>query len=387
MAAAALIAPGVAQAQEETRASIDVSPNVGYSSNPFSGTGNDLGSGYAAVDIAPQLQLLTARDILTVSGMASIKEYFQHYAEASSYNVSADYAGRPSERVNTHVRMDLSSAIVGAYDTVGDLLTNPAAGVPPPTDLALYGSRDRRRRVYVTGDFNIALSEHDKINVSSFYESTRYRSFGDASNYDGYGSTFGYSRQISAATSVGLQGSLARYVYPGQRGDTRVISTQATASTRLGPFWTLDGAVGVSFVDSSTFGSTHKASLSGNATLCRKTDRTNLCFVASRSVRPTGFNGTQYVNMFGIDGSRKLSEHDTISLHAAYTTEAGSRSLVLPGLNTRFLLVSAMFERRLSERLRVSAMGQYRNIFTDIYSRPADIGGRIGLSYRFGDLQ
>lgn len=387
VAAAALGLPGLAQAQEETRIGIDVSPSVGYSSNPFSGSGGDLGSAYAAIDVAPQLQLLTARDTLTVSGLTSFKQYFQHYDNNESYSVSADYAGRPSERVNTHMRLDLSSAIVGAYDAVGDALMDSGAGVPPPTDLALYGSRDRRRRLYATGDFSVALSAHDSINASAFYESTRYRSFGATSDYDGYGSTLGYSRQISAGTRLGLQGSLARYTYPGQRGDTRVISTEATVSTRLNQFWTLDGALGMSFVDSSSIGSTHKASLSGNANLCRKTDRGNLCFFASRSVRPTGFNGSQYVNMFGIDASRRLTERDTVSLHAVYTTEGGSRSLVLPGLNTQFLLVSATFERRLSERMRVSAMGQYRNIFTDNYSRPADIGARIGLSYRFGDLR
>lgn len=382
-AAVALIAPGLAHAQEETRASIDVAPSVGYSSNPFSGSGNDLGSGYAAIDITPRFELLMPRDTLTVSGNANLQKYFTNYDDATSYRVSTEYRGKPSARANTHLRVDLTSAIIGAYDSGAAF----EPGAPPPSDLALFGTRDRRRGVYATGDFDLALSERDSISASAFYEIARYRRFADISDYDGLGSTFNYNRHLSAKTCVGLQGALSRYDYRGARGQTNVYTISATASTRLNDYWTVDGALGVSFVNSSSSGSTGKASPSGNINLCRQGPLSTFCIIGSRSVRPTGYNGSQYVNSIGANWSRKLSTFDSISARAMYTTEGGSQSPLIPGVRAQYLTGSATYERRLSERLRFTATGQYRQIFADSLSRPADYGGRLGLSYRFGDLQ
>lgn len=384
-AAAALIAPGVAVAQVETRTSIDVSPGVGFSSNPFAGTGDNLSSGYASLDVMPRLELVMPHDTLTVSGQGSFQKYFRNYADASNYRVTANYTGRPSARVNTHMRVDLTSAIIGAYDSLTSGVVEP--GLPPPTDLALFGTRDRRRGVYATGGFDAALSERDSISMSAFYEVARYREFAAISNYDAFGSTFGYNRQLSANTRVGVQGSLSRYSYPGARGQTTVYSVNATASTRLNQLWTIDGALGTSIVNSNSIGSTGKASLSGNVNLCRQGALSNFCLNASRSVRPTGYNGSQYVNTVGATWSLRRSQFDTISARALYTTEDGSRSLQFPGIRAQYLTTSATYEKRLSERLRATATAQYRKIFTDTLGRPADIGGRIGLSYRFGDLQ
>lgn len=380
--AAALIAPGIAHAQEQTRASVDVAPGVGYSSNPFSGTGSNLASGYAALDVTPRFELLMPQDTLTVTGNASLQKYFTNYADATSYRVSTDYRGRPSERVNTHMRVDLTSAIIGAYDSVGGAIE---PGVPSPTDLALFGTRDRRRGVYATGDFDAALSARDSISASVFYEIARYRRFADISDYDGLGSTFSYNRQLSGNTRIGAQGAVSRYDYRGARGRTNVYTISATASTKLNEYWTVDGSLGVSFVNSSSTGSTGKASPSGNINLCRQGPLSNFCITGSRSVRPTGFNGSQYVNSIGANWSRKLSEFTTLSARALYTTEGGSQSALVPGIRAQYLTTSATYERRLSERLRLTATGQYRQIFASSLDRPADYGGRLGLSYRFGD--
>lgn len=388
LAAAALIAPAVADAQSETRASIDVAPGVGYSSNPFSGTGSDLGAAYAGLDITPSLSVSTARNTLAVTGSASLQQYFTRYSDNTSYRVSADYAGRPSERVTTHLRMDISSSIIGGYDSFANGVIQPGGPtVPSPTDLGLFGSRDRRRGAYATGDISVALSQHDSVNASAFYEAARYRRFADIANYDGMGGTLGYNRQLSANTRIGLQGTVSRYDYPGARGQSTVYTVNATGSTKLSQFWTIDGAIGMSFVNSTTIGSTNAASLSGSANLCRQGELSTFCLNGSRSVRPTGLNGTQYVTLAGASWSRRLSSVDSVSLRASYTMENGSRAIVLPGLRAQYLATSASYERRLSERLRFTASAQYRDIFTSNLNRPADFGGRIGISYRFGDLK
>jgi len=385
IAAAALAVPGIALAQVETRASVDVSAGVGYSTNPFARVGDDLGSGYALINVAPQLRLLTPKSTVTISGAANVQEYFQHYADATSYRVAVDYQGRPSARLNTRLHVDAGSSIIGAYDSIGDQVIDP--NLPPPTDIALFGSRDRRRSINANGGFDLALSARDSIGASAFYQIARYRDFGDISDYDAFGGTFSYNRQLSANTRIGLQGSVSRYDYRGDRGQTTAYSISPTISTKLSELWTLDGSLGVSLVDSTSRGSTSKASVSGSANLCRQGPLSTFCINASRSVRPTGYNGSQYVNLIGASWSRKLSERDTISARAAYTTEGGARSVLFPGLRAQFLNGSVTYDKRLSERLRLSATGRYRKIFSNSSLRPDDIGGLLTLSYRLGDLR
>lgn len=384
--AAVLLAPCTAHAQDETRASIDVSPGVGYSSNPFSGTGGDRGSGYAVLDVSPRLQLLMPQDTLTLSGTGSFQKYFRRYSDSDSYRVSADYAGKPSARLSAHARVDISSSIIGAFDTVNNGFFDPITGVPAPTDFGLFGSRDRRRGVYATGDFSAALSARDSITASSFYEVGRYDRFAAISNYDGFGGTLGYNRQLNSTLRAGLRGSVSRYTYPGARGNTDVVSINATGSGKINEYWTVDGAIGASFVNSSTRASTGKASLSGNVNLCRQGVNTNFCFNASRSVRPTGYNGSQYVTSVGASWSAKVSQFDTVSWSASYNKENGSRSLLFPGIESEYYSANANYARRLSERLRLTATASYRDISNANFNRKADIGGRLSLSYHFGDL-
>ena len=379
----ALIAPGIAHAQHETRASVDVSPGVGYSSNPFAVAGDNTGSAYADVNIAPRIQLLTPKSTLTLSGDVSLQKYFSHYSSTDSYRIGLNYSGRPSARLQTHMRVDLSSAIIGAYNTLDNGVIEP--GLPVPSDYALFGSRDRRRSLYASGGFDLALSERDSISVNGFYELARYRLYADTSDYNGYGGTIAYSRQISANTRIGLQGGVSRYDYRGARGSTEVYSISPTISTKLGRLWTLDGAVGVSFVNGSSIGSTRAASLSGNANLCRNGELSTFCVNAARQVRPTGLDGSQYVNTVGANWSRKLSPYTTISAYGSYSTQSGTQLPEFSGLNVRYLTGGVAYERRLTERLRLIASGRYRKIFSDSYNRSDDIGGRIGVTYRFGD--
>ena len=386
---AALAAPLPAYAAVETRGSIDVAANVGFANNPFASTGGDTSSGFGEVDIAPNLQFVQPRSTVTLSGDVNVQQYFRRYSSSENYRVSLDYRGTPTERLTTHARIDYLNAIIGSYggfNSVGPI--DPASGITlPVNDLALFGTRDRRQNLHGGADFTDALSSRDSISGSVFGDVTRYRSFSGLGDYDGGGGTLGYSRQVSQEIRVGLQGSGNVYNYRGQRGTTRAYSIEGTVSAKPNERWTVDGRLGVSFVDSNTLGSTRKTSLSGDLNLCRRGPLTLFCVDVSRQVRPTGFNGTQYVSAVSANWNYQLSERDTVTLTGNYSRENGAQSVLLPSLRTRYFGGSAGYARRVSERLRLTTSVQYRDVSGGGFNRSPDYGGRIGIAYRIGDLR
>ena len=413
--AMAALVPSAAWAQTESRLSADVSATAGFSNNPFTVVGSDTGSAVVTIDIAPRYQLLTERNTFTVSADADFQQYLRRYGRNDSYSGAFDYRGRPSARLTTHARLDVSSAILGAFggylpgasgtgigglgltgDTTGATTGVGTGGVPivtaptalvPITDIGLFGLRNRRKSARLAGDIGVSLSARDSLSVSGYGEVTRYANLG-TSDYQAYGATLGYSRRMSDRLTLGVQGSASSFDYRSGVSSSRVYSLQATASDRLSDRWTLDGALGASFVNSQTAASTRSTSLSGNFDLCRLGQLSTMCAQASRQVSPTGLAGSQYVTTAGINWNRRLSEHDSVSLGAGYSEVGGGTRLVtgvLP-LQTEYAQATAGYNRRLRERLGLVASADYRQLLgSGNLGRPRDFGGQIGLSYRLGD--
>ena len=424
LAVAPLLAlPHAAQAQE-TRTSVEVAGTTGYSNNPFVQRGSSSGSGFVAFDVTPRLQLLNERSTFTATLNAHVDQYFTRYPTTDNYRVNLAYNGQPSERITTFAQVNLSSSIIGSFDNLfgsgvvdtsglgggaggvtsgtsssggnstvgtGGATVNPGSGgglgsgILPATDIGLLGTRDRRRSLYATGGLAARLSEHDTISASAFGDFARYRNSGAISDYDGYGGTVGYSRQLSTRTSVGVQGSASRYQYKGALGDTNVYSVQATGSTQLNAYWTAQGSLGVSFTESGTPGSRNRASLSGQLSLCRRGQLDNFCFSASRAAQATGINGAQYVTSVGANWTRRLSERTSVGANVSYVTEGGLRSLT--NVQSDYLATSVTLDRRVLERLRVFASARYRQVFGGIANQSSDYGGQIGARYVFGRQQ
>lgn len=415
-AAALASVPGVAAAQDG-RFSVDVNALAGYANNPFVVEGDDTGSALVGVDVMPRFALVSERTTVTVSAAARLQQYLRRYSNNESYSGAIDFATRTSERVSFNGRLALASAIVGAGDnylpgyglpvTVAPLpgdttggtgvapgigtgigVVDPGVLVPGYSDIGLFGLRNRRVSVTGTLGAQIALSERDSLSISGFGEAARFRRLPLANDYEGYGGTIGYSRQLNSNLRIGLQGSANAYDYRGLTQGSRVYAIEATAGVRLNQYWTLDGALGVSFVNGQVLGSTQQTSLSGNIGLCRRGALSSMCATASRQVRPTGLAGTQYVTTLGGNWSTRLSERENVSLSATYS-DVGGNNLRLPGqvvpLQNKFLRFAAGYDRRLSERLRATAGANYRKLFGFGDDRSADFGGQVGLSYRFGD--
>lgn len=417
--AALVMLPSAALAQTESRLSADVSATAGYSNNPFSTVGDDTGGAVASIDVAPRYQVSTERSTFTVSADANFQQYLRRYGRNENYAAALDYQGRPSERWTTHARIDLASAVLGSFNSylptafnggIGAVSgagtttstggasgtastgTGPApvisiAPLVPINDIGLFGLRNRRSTGRVSGDVGVGVSDRDRITVSGYAEATRYKglSIGD---YEAYGGSLGYSRFVSSRLTVGLRGSASSFDYRSGNADSRVYSAEATASGRVNEFWTVNGALGVSFVDSDTTNSTRSTSLSGNIDACRRGRLSVMCLQVARQVSPTGLAGSQYVTSVGTNWSRQIGPRENLSLSGNYSKVGGNNRLlvanVLP-VQSEYVQAVAGYDRQLRERLRFVASVNYRQLLGGNTSRPKDFGAQAGLSYRLGD--
>lgn len=377
--------PGTAFAQENIELAADVAANIGYSTNPFTEIGDDTGSAVADIQVRPRATWRSERSVIVLSGSAQYQKYFRRYDDAQNYLAALDYRGTPSEHLTTHLGVTYDNSILGSNRGFVGPFDPTQPEVPPVigSDLALFGSRDRRSSFGVNGDLSFTLSPRDTITPSAYFVRSRYKRFTQG-NYDGYGGTLAYSRQMSERLQLGLQGSAAKYDYEGLAGDSTVYTVRGTASYVFSPRWKVDGALGVSFVDEQTRGS--RATLSGNVNLCRLSELSNLCVSLVRSVVPSGFVGTQTETSVGVNYSNRISERGTIIANAAYSKNGNNNPLLLFGGNEYFS-ASVGYERSINERLRMTANTRYRDVFGVGANRAADFGGQIGVAYKIGDTK
>lgn len=378
-----LAVPVAAHADDDVRLSAQASATTGYSNNPFSETTGNTGSGFAQVEVQPRITYQTNRNVFTLDGLVQYQQYFRRYDSSEDYQVRLDYRGTPSEHVATHLNLGYDNSVIGGFDSFSTSVADPSVPQTPivsGTDIALFGTRDRRQTLSANGDIAVALSALDNVNASAFVIDTRYRDSGALNDYDGYGGSLGYARQVSEHVQLGLRGSAARYDYKGLLSDSNVYSGQVTLAMALSERWKLDGALGVSFVDTSDTGGA-KASVSGNLNLCHTGDRATLCLTARRAVLPTGLTGTQEETSAGGSYRYRVTEHGTLSFAADYTNN-GSNQLVLA---SEYLRGSVTFEQALTKRLRLIATSYYREIFGGAANQASDFGGQIGFAVNIGD--
>ncbi|CAN5291248.1 hypothetical protein BH11PSE5_BH11PSE5_11030 [soil metagenome] len=382
---ALIAAPGAALAQSDIRLSADANAGVGYSNNPFSVATGNSGSALAEIKIEPRLRVVDEHSEITLSGTGDYQRYLRRYGDSFDWGGALDYSATPAEHVKTNLGVRYSSSIVGRGAFTSGA-TDPALPDPPivsGTDIALFGTRDRVDTLRGNGDVTYAISARDTFAAGAYYVRSRYTQFGAIGDYDGYGGSLGYSRQVDEHLQLGLQGSAARYDYVGAPGDSTIYSAQLAFNATLGPRWTASGALGMTFIDANVGAST--TSLSGNVRLCQSSARGNFCIYARRAALPTGITGVQNETSVGASYSYKLSERGRITASADYTRNGNGQSLNV-GQN-EYLRGSLGYDRVLSQRIHLFVQGQYRGIFGGPVKIGADYGGKVGLAIRFGDTR
>jgi hypothetical protein len=342
--------------------------------------GNNTGSGFAQIQFNPEIDVTDEKNSLAIVGAFQDKEYFKHYNNSSDYSGGLDYKGTPSALIQTHLGINYDSAIIG--QGINGLI-NSSGPVLSGADLALFGTQQRVQTSRANGDVKFGLSAKDTLIFSSYYLVTRYEKSFAVNDYDGYGGSAGYSRQISENLQLGVQGTASRYIYRFVSGaDTTVYSPQVTFSNALSAYWKIQGALGASFINRGVNGSS--TSVSGNANLCRTTERSNFCLTFLRAVLPTGANGTQNEIQGGMSYSYKISSRDTITSQINYTSNSGISLGVVP--KTAFLNGDLIYRHPLTEKIDMTLQARYSHIVENTAGRSADYGGQFGISVKVGSL-
>lgn len=377
--------PGLAYGDDTITASADVSANAGYSSNPFSAVGSNLGSGYVQARVTPEIKLTSLQSTLTLQGLASYKRYFEHYTDSDDFGARLDYAGKPTARINTAASLRYDNSVIGQNDFFSNPLDTSVTS-PPVTsgaDLSLYGARYRRQTGQANAGIDIALSSRDRLAQSAFYLVSRYGKIGILANYNGYGETTGFSRQVTQALQLGVQGSISRYDYKTNLGSTTVYSPQATFSLALASEWKLDGALGASFV--SREGASAKTTLTGSANLCRVASRSNFCVSGQRAALPNGIGQIQNELLLGMRYSYKLTEHSMVTANVNYTKNSAAPGAIIGG--TSYLRSALGYDRRISERVHFTMDARYAKLYYGPVIHPGDFGGQLGIIVKLGRTQ
>lgn len=372
-------APGMAQ---EITASVDLSANAGYSSNPFLTT-NGVGSGFVEGAIRPNVAITDDRGQTNFGAYYSRREYFKRYNGNDSYGLSGKGERRLSERVNVRALLAYDSSIIGAADPDGDQVIGP--GIPDNPDIGLIGSRQRRRTITGSVGMTMQPTARDTWSVDLNAMRTRYgNDLPFSQNYITYGGQLGYSRALSERTSIGAAVGYSEIDYDGSQFDARIINPQLTFNTIFAGGWSLNAGLGASI---STLklptGNRTKTALAGNLQLCRERERGRFCFGGSRTNDATGFGGVRTITDLFANYSYRLSERGTLRADARYSLNDRDRSALVSG-KQEYLSLSGGYSHKLNERLNVTADVGYRDVYSDSRSAEADIWGRAGVTYRLG---
>jgi hypothetical protein len=317
-----------------------------------------------------------------LSARAERQDFLKRYSAINSFGGRLDYSGTPTDKISSSAALYYESTIIGGALSSA----NPSLPDLPDLggiDLGLFGTRDRRETLGGSGRVGIKLSPRDELSGGLFAIRTRYRKSALTNDYDGFGGSTGYSRQLSEKMTLGGEASIARYNYRGSRPSTNVYSFQGTIQAKLSPIWSLKGGAGLSISADQGGGRTRK-DVAGDISLCRNGDRVYFCMEARRAARPTGFAGTQTETNVNVRYRYRLGERSDFTASAGYTSLHGRR--LDPTTSDRSVSGALAMDREVAPRIRLSSSVFYRDVFGGV-PRAADYGGQIGTIVRLGDRE
>ena len=428
----ALAATATSVSAQRTSLSVDVVGGAGYATNPLLDVGDDTESAFAELSVVPRLSLIDEASVSTLELRYRRTEYFQRYDATEDYGAAASTSRSLTERLSFNAEVSFDSSIIGerGFDALlagTGPITGPTfgtdvgtgtgtgtgagtgvgtgtgigvgAGFTPgfgsgvtilPDDLnqlGLIGLRERQNRFAAAVGAQFRASASDSFQGSLNFSKSTYGGRLNDLGFLTYGGSLGYARALSTLTQVGVQTSAQQIDYDRRGSSSGVYALQGTLSTRLGPNYTFSGAAGVQYIDRQFQGrSGGSTGLSGNASLCRKDERTDLCLRAFREAAATGFGQVSRVYGAGLDGSYRLGEADFLRARVSYSNSDGQG--VDGGLGaTSFLNSGVSYDRRLSQRLSGGASLGYRDAYDSVVGRPADVSAQIFVRARLGDLR
>lgn len=389
----ALALQAQAEAKNHRSTYIDLNGGLGYSSNSYSGSSGG-GGGFGRISATAVHSVVSNRASTNLSAYVENQTYFSGGGSNQVFDLNG------STRYTIEPRLDVFAS-VGLSGDIGGQLFNRFTSVPsaPPTSEAgnplppidvldpnLIGLNRRQYRASANGGFSYKISPRDFVNASVGYQKVFFSSGGSGLDYSTVSGSLGWNRVLSERKTVGLRVTAQRTDYRGG-GDSTIISPTVTGTAQLSEGWSLSGAVGLSFVNNNTLGSSERSTnFTANASLCKSLETGSICAAAARASQASVGQSVVTSTTASLSYSRVLGARDTLRLAADYGRSSGDNNVLIADRST-YYGAHASYDRKISARLSAGAEGGVRRVTRTGGSTPTDVSGSIFLRYRLGDLQ
>jgi hypothetical protein len=373
---------------------LDLTANLGYSSNPFLEIGNSRSSAYGRVSARGVHAWGGERSSSSISAFVEGTTYLNDYGLKSIFALTGDTQFQASERLSLFasggVTGDLAGQLSNRFLYVPSAPVVPDPNLPPPPvvvdDPDLFSFTGRQYRVYGQGGASFGVSERGTLTVSGGAQRTIYTD----DLLDEYTTLFGngtYGHTLSERTTVGFGVGVSQTNYSNSSSSTTTINPTVNIRTLLSENWDASAAVGVSFskVDDELGGDDSSTSLSLDAELCRTLEFDRFCGRVARYQQSSSRAAIVTTTTVGLDWYKRLDDKQTIQLSAAVVRYV-SDFQALEDFRTHHFRLAASYSRRINMRLSAGADVGVRSLRQDGPDPDADIGANLFLRYRLGDL-
>lgn len=393
-----------------------VSTGVSAESNPYSSAQSSGASIAATAALQPQAVFRTETSTLSLSGLASFRQFIRRYGLEDNYSGNANLTTRVSDRMSLHASGAVSYTDGGfgnfgrpgllASSATGSVFDQPTAGTVPVdvsvtdgtlpgqlpllTDVTLIGLRTRTTSYQAGAGFASQMGGHSSVSGDLGLSALRLRSAGFRA-YDSANGEMRYSHELNEMTSIGVIGTVNLTNYRATRtGDTLTESALLSFDRRFGSGWALSLGAGASFSDIKQLPgqpNAHLTALSVRGRFCKRGEYSQLCAGVDRSPQPAASGSVRISNSAVVDYSRRLDDRQSVSLSGSYSrTEAGRGSvLALPAAS--FASASARYDNQITQRATFFISGNVAKVYGAGSSRRPNIGASAGLQFRFGGLR
>ncbi|MCL6730108.1 hypothetical protein [Sphingomonas hankyongi] len=294
--------------------------------------------------------MLTSRtetSSVELSGTASHRRYSRQYG---SYVYGT---GVLSGSIQESEELELSASAHYRHEINADVVDDVAAAIDPKSVRQSFGADAAATwRASERSVFTPSMS----VERVSFEDSNRLQS------YDRVGGSLGYNRQLNEYTSAGANFGTELYRHQNA-ADANVLSATATIQHKLSPTMEIEGALGVESVGGNHEGQLSDSSdrqvfLTGNGSLCRRGEWTNLCLTSAISSQPSGVGSLERRLSGGVSYSLRMGESSNLGLSANYQRSSSVNDLIDEPLT--YMHARAAFDRKLSDALTVDTFLDYR---------------------------
>lgn len=373
---------------------LDLTANLGYSSNPFLEAGSSRSSSFGRVSARGVHSFGGERSRSSISAFVEGSTYLNDYGLKSIFSITGDTQYQASERVSlfgtASVTGDLGGQLSNRFLYVPPVAVVPNPNQPPPPinvdDPDLFSFTGRQYRVYGQGGASFQVSEASSLTLSGGAQRTFYTD----DLLDDFTTVFGngmYSRTLSERTTIGVGVGVNHTSYSNSSANATTINPTVNIRTLLSENWDASASVGVSFskVDQELGGSDSSTNISLDASLCRSMEFDRFCGHVARYAQSSSRAALVTTTSVGVDWYKKLDADSTIQLSAGVVRYV-SELQVLQDIRTHHFRLAASYSRRINARLSAGADVGVRSLRQSGPDPNADIGGSVFLRYRLGDL-